>query len=463
MSGQLQLRNCFTNGGMGFNNPQELQRILTDPAQATQLKTLVSFLKLRLDGVTRLNLCNDQGVGDLTAPPSGALAALYRNDVARARLRELVLEAFGLHLVFDPTSVGQIRLKLSKAPLPHPELERHLTRDAIEFFAGATPISAMSDGVRAYVGILTAVLSVNSMILLIDEPEAFLHPPLVRSLGRTLTALAAEREGTIVAATHSPDFVMGCIQSGKQVNILRLTYEDAVPKARLLASEDIHPLMKDPRLRSAAPISALFYRGAVICESDADRVFYQEINERLLDNGDTAIKDCLFANVQNLQTIRLLVEPLRKMGIPTGAVVDLDLITDSEQRHLYRAAGIPDGMVKTLGQWTGEVRVAFERLNLKPKMAGIDALSASDHDVAETLLSTLRQYGIFVVPVGELERWLARFNISAPKSEWLGRMLERLGTDPAEPAYVRPGESDVWDFLRSIALWMNDPNRKGML
>jgi hypothetical protein len=320
----------------------------------------------------------------------------------------------------------------------------------------------MSDGVRAYVGILTAALSVNPLVLLIDEPEEFLHPPLVRSLGKTLADLAAEREGVIVAATHSPDFVMGCIQSGKRVNILRLTYEDAVPKARLLASEDIYPLMKDPRLRSAAPISAMFYRGAVICESDADRVFYQEINERLLDGAETALKDCLFANVQNLQTIRLLVEPLRKMGIPTAAIVDLDLITDPEQRHLYRAAGIPDGIVKTLGQWTGEVRAAFKRLNLTPKEAGIGALNADDRDVAETLLSTLGQYGVFAVPVGELERWLPHLNVSAHKSEWLGRMLERLGTDPAGPGYVRPGKSDVWDFLRNIALWVSDPNKKGM-
>ena len=86
----------------------------------------------------------------------------------------------------------------------------------------------------------------------------------------------------------------------------------------------------------------------------------------------------------------------------------------------------------------------------------------ADRDVAATLLCTLRQYGIFVVPVGELERWLACFSISGPKSEWLGRMLERLGTDPEDAAYVQPDASDVWEFLRSIAQWVNDPHRKGL-
>ena len=33
----------------------------------------------------------------------------------------------------------------------------------------------------------------NAFFLLVDEPEAFLHPPLTRKLGRRLTQLAAER------------------------------------------------------------------------------------------------------------------------------------------------------------------------------------------------------------------------------------------------------------------------------
>jgi predicted ATPase len=46
---------------------------------------------------------------------------------------------------------------------------------------------AASDGVQAFVGIVCAVLWGDYRAILIDEPEAFLHPPLARKLGRQLT------------------------------------------------------------------------------------------------------------------------------------------------------------------------------------------------------------------------------------------------------------------------------------
>jgi predicted ATP-dependent endonuclease of OLD family len=42
----------------------------------------------------------------------------------------------------------------------------------------------MSDGVRAFTGIITEVIAGDPNILLIDEPEAFLHPSLAYKLGK---------------------------------------------------------------------------------------------------------------------------------------------------------------------------------------------------------------------------------------------------------------------------------------
>lgn len=40
--------------------------------------------------------------------------------------------------------------------------------------------------------------------------------------------------------------------------------------------------MQNPLLRSIGVFNALFYNAVVVTEADADRAFYQEINERLL-------------------------------------------------------------------------------------------------------------------------------------------------------------------------------------
>ncbi len=40
-------------------------------------------------------------------------------------------------------------------------------------------------------------------------------------------------------------------------------------------------------------------------------------------------------------------------------------------------------------------------------------------------------------------------------------MLERLGSDPNDAAYVKPTTGDVWDFMRDVVKWVKDPGRKG--
>jgi hypothetical protein len=67
----------------------------------------------------------------------------------------------------------------------------------------------------------------------------------------------------------------------------------------------------------------------VVTESDADRAYYEEINERLLRlKPDWGIPNCLFINAQNKQTIQTIVKPLRELGIPAAGIVDIDVIKD---------------------------------------------------------------------------------------------------------------------------------------
>ena len=34
-------------------------------------------------------------------------------------------------------------------------------------------------------------------------------------------------------------------------------------------------------------------------------------------------------------------------------------------------------------------------------------------------------------------------------------MLQRLGSDPNDGAYVKPAAGDVWDFIRGVVKWRN--------
>src|SRR5580698_9028882 len=148
---------------------------------------------------------------------------------------------------------------------------------------------------------------------------------------------------------------MGCVQAGKPMNIVRLTYRNEVSTARLLSSSRIQELMRDPLLRSARVLDALFHEGAIVCEADADRAFYEEINERLCGAGRSGAFDCVFLNAPNKQTIRRIIGPLRDMGIPAAAIVDLDLLRkgDNDLRELLGACNVPPSLAKGFGQTRG--------------------------------------------------------------------------------------------------------------
>ena len=140
------------------------------------------FFLLRLDGRTRFELTNDRPMGDLLQVPQNILTRLFVDDALRREVRAQIFEAFGLHLVIDPTHGGQLRIRLS-AREPTSD-EQSLSEQARRFHSEALYIKDTSDGVQAYVGIVSSVLAGHYRGLLIDEPEAFLHPPLARKLGK---------------------------------------------------------------------------------------------------------------------------------------------------------------------------------------------------------------------------------------------------------------------------------------
>ncbi len=443
-----------------------LLRVLegSDPGAAEVARVcrdLFALFTVRLDGQTRLALTHPRPMGDLQRHPRNHLAALFRDPEARRRIREITADAFGLHFVLDPTAGTHLRVRMSERA-PHDGCEEQALDDrARAFHAAAVDIAELSDGVKAFTGLTAAVLSADYRIMLVDEPEAFLHPPLTRKLGKRLTQLAAERDARVLAATHSPEFLMGCVQAGKRVNIVRLSYKRGVASATLLPAGKLQSMMRDPLLRSTGVLGALFHEGAIVCEADADRVFYQEVNERLLAEGKGGADGCIFLNAQNKQTIRRILRPLREMGISAVAVVDLDIIKGKEDfRDLLRSAFVPEVLAE---HWEKMRNQLQQKLRGEAyKAGGIHTLPRENREAAELLLDNLASYGVFVVPTGELECWLPALEVGGHGPEWLTQVFERMGSDSSEDGYMHPGDGDVWRFVQRLAAWVGDPHRHGM-
>ncbi|MFA0487276.1 ATP-dependent endonuclease [Vibrio sp. 10N.222.55.B11] len=428
-------------------------------------ENFLSYYTVRLDGKTRFSLTEPRPSGDLTKEPNNHLMALFQNDCARKKISDITFDAIGKYFVIDPTSMTQFRIRMSNvAPINSSE-EQGLDQVARDFHNNATDIMDMSDGVKAFTGLVSSTLSQDYKIVLIDEPEAFLHPPLARKLGKVLSSLAKEKEQKMFVATHSPDFLMGCVQSGQKINIIRMTYTNGVPSARHLTSERLSELMKNPLLRSSGVLGAMFHESVIISESDADRAFYQEVNERLNQFTSNGARDSLFINAQNKQTIGRIIAPLRDMGIPAAAITDLDIIkVNTEFKEICKACNIPQALIDSWGGLRGNINKAFTDAGLNPNKNGFLELPEEHQESVKMLLDNLAQFGLFVVPVGALEQWLRCLNITAGRHgpQWIMEAFDKMGADPEIEGYLKPNEGDVWEFIRTVSKWVSDPYRKGV-
>ncbi|NEJ74923.1 AAA family ATPase [Rhizobium phaseoli] len=415
-----------------------------------------------LDGSSRIHLINPQGRGDLKYPES-LLARLITDDKRRTSLRKLIFEATNLMFTLDASVGDQIQVRFGETEPPD---ERALSEETLQYMREARGINEVSDGIKAFAGILLQLHAGTPKVFVVDEPEAFLHPSLAFKLGKELSRGAEEEGKHVFASTHSAHFLMGAIASGATVNVIRLTYVGGVGTARLLKSNDLRVLMKDPLLRSVGVLEGLFYDAVVVGEGNADRAFYQEINERLLSCLDKrGIPHALFLNADNKQTIPRILTPLRQLGIPVAGIVDLDVLKDggSEWTKQLNAVGIPPGEHDAYANRRLTVLksllAAAKDFN---KDGGLGLLLGAEAETGANLLSDLRRNGLFVVPRGEVENWLSSLVVERSKNGWLRGIFERMGSDPRSDKYIRPSDGDVWDFMGEIAEWMMNPNRRGI-
>lgn len=191
---------------------------------------------------------------------------------------------------------------------------------------------------------------------------------------------------------------MGCIASGVDVQIVRLTYETGIAGMRMLIPAELKNLIRDPLLRSTDALSGLFHRGVIVGESDHDRAFYEEINRRLVD-VDRGTADTFFTNAH-----------------PSYKKVGISRLNSTQRRKAKR-------LFKDLAAY------------------GVFVVEVGE---LEGWLSSLK------------------LSTGRGKGGWIVNAFKKLGANPDAQTYAAPGKADVWAFMDKVGAWVNDPARKGL-
>ena len=437
----------------------------------------------------RLTSLNQVGMFDYeTAHPQNDLHVLYLDDEARDTLLDEVLRTFAKAVWPDASRGTTLCLRVSeeqglpseKARLSPKQMSKYRT------------IETEGDGLKSYVATCIALLLGRRPVCLVDEPEMCLHPPQAYNLGRFIGRYGSSLETVTFVATHSSHVLRGVIQTADRLQIVRLTRQGESFAAHLVPSDVLTDILAKPTVRAESVLDGIFTQGVAVVEADGDRTVYQAVWESLSDEYRL---DLHFAVVGGTGGIADTCKLYRALRIPIAVVADLDIILDNDKlRRILREMNYGDGLTEFLKRARD---VATMIKQLPPTVSEeviqkgleeaasteLDWSKGSDESLRKTLLSIardldrmgrlkrgglsglpveiaqplsviledLRRYGLFVVPVGELEGWLADEGVTASKQNkwaWANDAAARVRE-------LGPQDCDVWSFMRSVGQYIS--------
>ncbi len=261
-------------------------------------------------------------------PPSHALHILNTDAELETRLSEKFKEAFGKEIVVNWRAGQSLPLYVGRRP-ERTALNDRVSNAYVTEVETLPRLDAQGDGMRSFVTLLLATQASDGSILLVDEPEAFLHPPQAKLAGELLGAALPRARQTFVA-THSSEVVRGLLTANPMTRVVRLTRSADVTKAHAVSAEAIERLWSDPLLRYSNALDGLFHDAVIICEADADCRFY----EALLQSSERTAKrvppDLLFTFTNGKSRMGAVKRALMSAGVRAISIPDLDVLRDDK-------------------------------------------------------------------------------------------------------------------------------------
>jgi hypothetical protein len=264
----------------------------------------------------RLLLVQQSGSPQFRRHATNLLQALYWKKVEQ--IKQAIRSQFDIDIALDFSTLTQIVLRVGKnmeSIPPDP-------RDAAEILEKYERMDDQGDGLRSFTGIMTAVLCADRDVLLIDEPEAFLHPPQAFRIGELLAENASDVRQMFVAK-HSSDVLQGMLGRASEATIVRLDRVGDKNSFRVLDRADLKSIAVDPLLQSARVLDGIFYPAAIVVEADSDARFYHAASHKLSPRADIHT-----VNAQNKQTVARVASLYRKLGLRCTGIVDFDVLND---------------------------------------------------------------------------------------------------------------------------------------
>lgn len=446
---------------LGTNGRQALASVMTWWQPGTW-KIVGAYFTLFADTESRLLASKPvQSMNLYEEDPVHPLHRLYAMRDVEERLDGISREAFEKGIILD-TWAGGDHWAIRAGDIEAPESPRP-PQDFLDALRELPLLHEQGDGVRSMLGLLLTLLTGHQTISLIDEPEAFLHPPQARYLAKILSEDSAELSRTAFLSTHSSDIVHGILEGPANTTVVRIVRSGDTNHASVLDNAAVRRLWSDPLLRYSNLLEGLFTDAVVVCESDADCKFFASMRDTLPPlEGSGRRPDLLFTNCGGKHRMRVAVEALRAASVPVAVIGDFDVLNDwSVLSRLVDAAGgessefeadwkivnaaltsgarTPSaaGMKEAVVAAFDGIQIVSER-SLAPVRAALKIENGWDrvknsgfsgvphgepYQACERLVANLAALRIHLVPVGEMEDFVPTVGDHGPS--WVAQVLEQ--------------------------------------
>ncbi|WP_084570539.1 ATP-dependent endonuclease [Methylosinus sp. PW1] len=313
-------------GGIGYNIRHDTIQFFDQPIDRHPVAT---FFTKRIPTETRIHDSSAANAIPLfDSPPSHPIHMLLMDEELTADISMKFRHAFGLDLTPFRAGGSNFPLYVGTKPTLKPGKDE-LSREFVEALQRTNvPLTSQGDGMRSFAAVVLHVLAAKThSIQLLDEPEAFLHPPQARILGRFIAESRREKSQLFIA-THSTDILDGLIEGGlDKIRIVRLRRDGKVNRVKELGKEQTRAIAKDTLARFSRIFEGIFFEHVVVCESDADCMFYQSVLNLPSVSGNRR-PEVLFVHTAGKHRMAKLAETLSALDVPVSVISDIDVLSE---------------------------------------------------------------------------------------------------------------------------------------
>lgn len=357
------------------------------------------------------------------------------------KIKHYFRRIFHKELSYYDQGYGQVGFLLAPELQGGPGLGSAIDKRTQDYMKTSQKIWLQGLGMRSVLGLLLRIFAGGKEIIIIDEPEAFLHPPQASALGDVLAEIAADGGKQIILATHDRNILNGLTKSPRRnVAIQRINRQDNKTTIRSISATTLDDVRDRSLIRYSPLLDSLFSQVTILVENEKDAFFYSEsINFLIESNGgdyqNFTVDDILFVSTSGKGGLARTAELITSLHSTAIIACDFDLLVNPQQFEdvLKGVCKDPDKIEGIKKNYFSLMSLVFDEADMKQqdrekqfkpfKNSGIRSEFLDFNENSKELLSDLDALGICLNHLGELEDFKSELTSRKTKTEWVNRAL----------------------------------------